>query len=112
VQHLVPRAKGGTDRLTNVMPAHPNCNKKKWKHSLRFARRLFPYDGPPTSLRTATNLRSRHAFAGGALGLLMVLAWFSREGAETSPTVTLPVLLFVVWGTAAIGWGIARVRNV
>jgi len=30
IDHLVPLAKGGSDTLENVRPAHGICNLRKW----------------------------------------------------------------------------------
>lgn len=47
--HIVPKAAGGTDDLSNLAPAHLSCNAAK-----RDGRRRGPY-GAPASARTAVH---------------------------------------------------------
>lgn len=51
VDHSIPKAKGGTDNLNNLFPAHTSCNRvKRDKHKNAIRRRLN-YSGKeqPTS---------------------------------------------------------------
>src|SRR6267378_582017 len=38
VEHSNPQANGGTDRLSNLYPAHIKCNREKQDHTTRTAR--------------------------------------------------------------------------
>lgn len=38
VDHSIPRAKGGTDHLNNLWPAHTSCNRSKGAFSTQSAR--------------------------------------------------------------------------
>jgi len=41
VDHSVPRAKGGTDHLNNLWPAHTSCNRSKGAFSTQSARNWY-----------------------------------------------------------------------
>ena len=41
VDHSIPRAKGGTDHLNNLLPAHTSCNRSKGAYSTRTARNWY-----------------------------------------------------------------------
>lgn len=48
-EHCHPQAKGGTDVLDNLFPAHPMCNWVKGTKSLEEARKILGYEEPGSS---------------------------------------------------------------
>ena len=66
VDHSVPRAEGGTDRLNNLFPAHISCNRSKQDASSRSERRENGRTRAPMSAKAEMRARLKRA-AGGAL---------------------------------------------
>jgi len=70
--HSVALARGGTDHLNNLLPAHTSCNRSKQALSSRAARRANGRSRAPLSAeavrRTKIGGALTGALAGGALG--------------------------------------------
>jgi hypothetical protein len=70
VDHSVPRAYGGTDRLTNLLPAHIRCNRSKQAGSSRSARGQHGRRRAPYSASGRQAVRVRNGALGAGLGWL------------------------------------------
>lgn len=72
IEHSVPRARNGTDRLNNLYPAHVACNRRKGTCSSRSARRPHGRIRAPMSEVQRERVRSERmtggAVAGGFIG--------------------------------------------
>jgi 5-methylcytosine-specific restriction endonuclease McrA len=73
VEHSVPRAKGGTDRLNNLYAACIDCNLEKSDLTTRTARSWNGRTRAPLSRAEAKKARSSNAAAGAAIGGLIGL---------------------------------------
>lgn len=72
VEHSVPRARGGTNRLNNLYAAHIRCNRQKADRHTKTARARHGYQSAPLS-KTAKQRNGWMGGAGGAaLGFLLV----------------------------------------
>lgn len=74
VEHSVPKAKGGTDHLNNLLPACIPCNRGKGYVSTRTARRWSSKARAPFSKETRQVIRQDNTVAGGLIGGLLGLA--------------------------------------
>jgi 5-methylcytosine-specific restriction endonuclease McrA len=75
VDHSVPRAKGGTDRLNNLAPACIGCNRSKRDGSTRRVRQANGFTRKPMSPDEKDNVRGRNGLIGlgaGAFSGLLV----------------------------------------
>lgn len=70
VDHSTPRAKGGTDRLSNLLPACPSCNRSKQDGSTRSARRKNGLIRKPLSQKEAAAKRERNVLGGAGVGVV------------------------------------------
>lgn len=70
VDHSVPRAFGGTDRITNLLPAHISCNRSKQAGSSRSARGQHGRRRAPLSGNSRQVARIRNSAIGAGLGWL------------------------------------------
>ena len=68
VDHSVPRAWGGTDRLSNLFPAHIRCNRSKQASSNRRARGQHGKYRAPLSANQRGANRARNGALGAGLG--------------------------------------------
>lgn len=68
VEHSVPQAKGGTDHLNNLFPAHRHCNAAKGTASSRTARSGHGKSRAPLSAERRNGARIRNGIVGGVLG--------------------------------------------
>lgn len=69
VDHRNPKAKGGSDRLTNLVAAHVSCNREKGTRSSEQVRRENGVSGSPMSKREFERRREEGklvGFLGGA----------------------------------------------
>jgi hypothetical protein len=83
VDHSVPRALGGTDRLSNRYAAHISCNRSKQAGSTRSARSLYGYTRAPDSLKKRQDVRAQKTLIGvGLAGGFALLFLASPAGAE------------------------------
>jgi hypothetical protein len=71
IEHSVPRARGGTNRLNNLYAAHIGCNRSKGARSTRSARRQNGYTCAPASVQARRNERIENMIAGGGLGMFV-----------------------------------------
>ncbi|MBM3314293.1 HNH endonuclease [candidate division WOR-3 bacterium] len=75
VEHSVPRAAGGTDRLNNLYAAHIVCNREKGTCATRTARFWHGLSRAPESTAAVTARRDRYTVAGAltlaGLGLFL-----------------------------------------
>lgn len=68
VDHSVPRARGGTDRLNNVLPACIPCNRSKGDGSTRSARAKNGRTRKPMSEGERGRARGKQAAGGAVVG--------------------------------------------
>ena len=61
VEHSNPRARGGTNRLTNLYPACISCNRSKGAMSTRYARAAHGKYRAPVSVFRCSMLRRENA---------------------------------------------------
>jgi hypothetical protein len=80
VEHSIPRAKGGSDRLTNLYPACIGCNRAKGSKSTRSARAKHGKVRAPLSRGWRLWARIENAVAGSLLGVVAG-SFVSAEGA-------------------------------
>ncbi len=73
IDHSVPRAKGGTDHVNNLLPAHGSCNREKGTLANSTIRKRNGFTRRPLSRRAQEAERIRNAFHGGGLGALVGL---------------------------------------
>lgn len=78
VDHSVPRACGGTDRLTNLLPAHIRCNRSKQAGSSRAARGQHGRMRAPHSASGRRAARVRNSALGAGLGWLAATILFPQ----------------------------------
>ncbi len=71
VEHSVPRAKGGTDRLNNLYAACITCNREKRDGSTRTARALNERTRAPLSRSKRAEQRATNTALGAGLGALL-----------------------------------------
>jgi 5-methylcytosine-specific restriction endonuclease McrA len=70
VDHSNPRAKGGTDRRNNLLPACCTCNRTKRASSTRGTRKRNGFTRRPKSSREKRATRNKNAVIGVGLGAL------------------------------------------
>jgi len=71
VDHSRAKARGGSDRINNLLPAHIQCNRSKRDSDNTTIRRRHGYVSRPRSRDQKEEIRARNAvLAGGALGVL------------------------------------------
>lgn len=80
VEHSVPKACGGTDRLSNLYAACIDCNRSKQASSTRSCRARNGRSRAPMSRRARSTAKAENALAGAGLGL-MAGAVFGPVGA-------------------------------
>jgi 5-methylcytosine-specific restriction endonuclease McrA len=68
VDHSVPRAAGGTDRLSNLLPAHTRCNRAKQASSSQSARSQYGRRRAPLSAERRRAARVGNGIIGVGLG--------------------------------------------
>ena len=71
VDHSIPFAKGGTDHLNNLLPAHTFCNRSKQDGSSRSSRRDNGRTRAPMSAEAIDRARFKQAVAGAFSGGLL-----------------------------------------
>lgn len=72
VDHSVPQAKGGTDRLGNLLPACISCNRSKQDSSTETARRKHGFRASPLSKKKKTDNTWLGTVAGGTAGWIVL----------------------------------------
>ncbi|MBI1948531.1 MAG: HNH endonuclease [Deltaproteobacteria bacterium] len=81
VDHSNPRARGGTDRKSNLLPACCSCNRTKRASSTRSARKRNGFSRRPKSRGEKTATREKNAVVGGGLGAVAGGLMFGPLGA-------------------------------
>ena len=71
VEHSNPRANGGSDRLSNLYPAHIKCNRSKGTKSTRVARKRFDKTKAPLSVEKRRSAKIKFGLLNG-LGMALV----------------------------------------
>jgi hypothetical protein len=70
IEHSNPRCKGGSDRLSNLYPAHISCNREKGRMHTRTARQWNEQTCAPLSRAKKQEKRDENALAGAGIGAL------------------------------------------
>jgi hypothetical protein len=71
IDHSIPRARGGTDHLNNLYPAHTSCNRCKQHRSNAGVRREYGQTRAPLSAAAMEELKAGDALTGAlSIGLL------------------------------------------
>ncbi len=68
VDHSVARARGGTNRLSNLLPACPECNRSKGSSNNQAVRRAYGHARKPLSKAARASARRWNTAGGGAIG--------------------------------------------
>lgn len=71
VEHSNPKAKGGTDRVNNLFPAHITCNRAKTDYTTRTARGWHGRKRAPLSRERRKKAKRTNAVTGAVLGGLV-----------------------------------------
>lgn len=71
VDHSVPQAKGGSDRLPNLRPACIPCNRAKQDRSSAAARAEIGFSRAPLSRVARAQKQRENAAVGGILGMAL-----------------------------------------
>lgn len=72
VEHSVPLARGGSENLRNLFPAHGTCNRAKGTSDSRSARKMFGLEKRPLSRAEQDRVRGERAWLGVAIGGLLL----------------------------------------
>lgn len=98
MDHSVPHARGGTDRLNNLKPAHVSCNRSKQARTTRSARARHGRTRAPLSFQATEKEREKAAVGmsvllgvtglafgpvGALVGILAGLLLVSNQNPET-----------------------------
>lgn len=75
VEHSVPRACGGTDRMNNLYAACIDCNRSKQARSTRSCRAQQGRTHAPLNRTARARARTENAVAGAGLGVLIGAAF-------------------------------------
>lgn len=75
VEHSNPRAKGGTDRLSNLFPACIECNGLKGTMTTRAVRAWYGRKRAPLSREKREEARKKNALLGMILGGVFGSIW-------------------------------------
>lgn len=76
VEHSIPRANGGTERLNNLYAACIVCNRAKGTRATQVVRNARGYSAAPFSTTKRATRRMRNALLGAAVGYL--IAWYMQ----------------------------------
>ncbi len=77
VDHSIPKSKGGTDHLNNLVPSCIPCNRYKGDQTSRQYRTMYGDD----SIETDNDTLSTIIVAGG---ILLFLGWFIKNARASS----------------------------
>lgn len=72
IDHVVPKALGGTDRGSNLLAACWECNLEKGTRSARSVRQANGLSGRPMSAAMEARARRDNAIVGGVAGSLLL----------------------------------------
>lgn len=75
VEHSVPKACGGTDRMNNLYAACIDCNRSKQARSTRNCRAQNGRSRAPLNRAARATARTQNTLAGAGLGLLVGAAF-------------------------------------
>jgi 5-methylcytosine-specific restriction endonuclease McrA len=81
VDHSRPRAKGGSDHISNLYAAHIVCNRSKGTESSRSARAKHGFARAPLSADAKVKKKSENALKAGAFGAVVGAALAGPAGA-------------------------------
>jgi len=81
IEHSRARALGGTDRLSNLYPAHISCNRSKGTASTRTARSWHGRRRAPMSVARRASKKRENAMWLGLLGVAIGAKVAGRRGA-------------------------------
>lgn len=81
VDHSVPRARGGTDRRSNLLPACIPCNRSKQARSTRSARAARGHTRRPMSRAEQDKSQTKNALVGGGAGAVLGAMFAGPPGA-------------------------------
>lgn len=70
IEHSNPRCKGGSERLSNLYPAHTRCNREKGRMHTRTARGWNERTRAPLSQAKQREKRGENALTGAGIGAL------------------------------------------
>ena len=80
VEHSRPRARGGSDRLNNLYPAHIYCNIAKGVTTSRTARKVHGLTRAPLSAKARRTAKVENGVVGGAFGMVVGAALAGPAG--------------------------------
>lgn len=86
VEHSVPRAKGGTDHMNNLYPAHVSCNRGKQTVTSRTARGWNGKKCAPLSVSKREAAKTENGVLGAVCGGLAGLVVGGPVGAFVGAT--------------------------
>lgn len=69
LDHSNPKARGGTDRRSNLLPAHVSCNRAKRDRSTRSVRNENGFSRRPLSKAERAEAKARNVVLGAASGI-------------------------------------------
>jgi 5-methylcytosine-specific restriction endonuclease McrA len=81
VEHSVPKAKGGSDRLSNLYAAHTSCNRSKQHGSTRTARAGHGRTRAPLSVVKRRVAKAENTTIGAGIGAAVGVAIAGPVGA-------------------------------
>lgn len=68
IEHSIPKAKGGTDNLNNLFPAHIKCNRKKGTLNTKTVRAYHGNSRAPYSKAKKEAIKNDNTTAGAIIG--------------------------------------------
>lgn len=71
VDHSRAKASGGTDRMSNLLPAHASCNRAKQDMTTRAYRQRHGFTRRPMSKMEQDGVRATNTLAAGGLGAVI-----------------------------------------
>ncbi len=71
LDHSNPRARGGTDRVSNLQPAHVRCNRSKQDRSTKSVRRANGLRRRPLSQEEQDSARAKNMLTGAGVGAVL-----------------------------------------
>ena len=80
IEHSIPKAKGGTDHLNNLFPAHLSCNRSKGTKHTRTARAEYGNTRAPYHKKKIEDIKNGNTVTGAVIGGLLG-AFLGPEGA-------------------------------
>lgn len=87
IEHSKPRAKGGTDHLNNLFPAHVTCNRKKGVSPNRTIRSKYGTTRAPYSKAKKQSIKIQNTKKGFLIGSGIGLATTGPVGGVVGGTI-------------------------